>query len=202
VTDYIARLKVGSTELPIATHHLGCTVQVERHPSGRRKVRIQATGFYPPDLSAVTWTGAVTLSWRDLADADAAWSSLAILSAGLQQAQDLDGVTCQWSIEGWEASGLSALVTLGSTNYWAAVSVSPIGGVIQRKSNGAGVLLSAWGKSAVRIEGESGAAPSVVAGTLSVTSTLYTGSILVRGLTKSLDPLTGLVRWSIEGEQP
>lgn len=202
MTDYVSRLKVGSTELPIETHYLGCSVGVERHPSGRQRVSISARGQYAPDLSAVTWTSAVTVYWRDLDNADADWRSMAILSRGLQETQNLAAVDVAWSIEGWEASGLSATVTIGSTAYWAAVSVSPIGGVIQRKTNGAGTLLKAWGKTAVRISGEGGAAPSVTPGTLSITSTLYTGTILVRGISADLDPSTGLVRWSIEGEQP
>lgn len=186
---------------PAESTYLTLDVTEGRHASGRRTVEIRGTGLTAPDLSAVTWTGAVTFTWPIAQTLGA--KSLSVLSTGLQVQTSLsfEQHRVSWSLRGVEASGLAGLVTIGGTDYWAQVSRDPLGGTIQRKSDGSGTLLRAWSKSRVSITGEGGSAPSV-SGSVAIVSTLYTGNILVVGVSANLDPETGLVRWTVAGEQP
>jgi len=192
-----SRLTIGGVVLPAETH-LDLKITLGRQPSGRKTLALAATGWSVPALDAVAWSAPVTVTYADLASGGTA--SLAVLSAGVQRVDDLSGPTCQWSLSGVEATGLAAMVTIGGTAYWATVDRQPLGGIIQRKSNGAGVLLSAWGKTRVTITGEGGSAPSV-SGVVAISSTLFTGNLLVNGVGAKLDPETGLIAWTVAGEQ-
>jgi hypothetical protein len=106
-------------------------------------------------------------------------------------------------LEGVEASGLAGTVTIAGTAYWGVTEVELMGGYVQRASNGAGTLLSAWSKKRVRLSGEgAGTGPTQGAGTVSVTTPLYTGSLITLGVRRAWDPSTGLLTWSLEGEEP
>jgi len=193
-----SRLSVAGIALPAETH-LDLKVDLGRHASGRRTITISALGWAVPALDTVTWSAPVALVWADLATG--ATASLTVLSTGIQRSDDLSALTCTWTLKGVEASGLAAQVTIGGTNYWAKVSREPLGGLIQRKSDGAGTLLRAWAKSRVTITGEGGSAPAV-SGLVAIVSTIYTGNLLVPGTGASLDPETGLIAWTVAGEQP
>lgn len=194
-----SRLTIGGVAVPIAACH-SCRIVHGRNGNGRKTLRIDATGFYPPALDSINWTLPVTIVYEDLGT-DGSTGSLSVLSTGIQRTDDLAAVSCTWSIDGAEATGVAGVVTIGGTSYWATVDRQPIGGVIQRKSNGAGTLLSAWGKSRVTITGEGGSAPAV-SGVVAIVSTIYTGNILVAGVAAKLTPETGLISWTVAGEQP
>lgn len=195
-------LSVAGTELPIQTHHARCEVVDSRLPSGRRTLSIRAAGWYPPDLSAVTWTAAVSIGWRDLRAATPSWKTLSVLSSGPQITSDLLAPGCEWSLEGTEAPGGSVAITVGGVAYTGKQSVAPVGGLIQRRTSGAGSILRAWGKRRVRITGESATAPAISPGTVAVSGPVYTGNILCLGLAAEIDSETGLYSWTVEGEEP
>lgn len=195
-------LSVASVELPIETHHARCEVVDSRLANGRRTLSIRAGGWYPPDLSAVTWTAAVSIGWRDLRASTPTWKSLSVLSAGPRITSDLLAPGCEWELEGAEASAGSVLITVGGVAYTGRQAVSPIGGMIQRRTNGAGSIQRAFGKRRVRISAESAAAPSIAPGTVAVAGPVFTGNILCLGLTAEIDSETGLYSWTVEGEEP
>lgn len=195
-------LSVAGAELPLTTHHATCTIVEGRHASGRRTLSVSAAGWYPPALDSVAWsTTPITIGWRDLGASTPTWKSLSVWSRGPQITSDLVAPGASWTLEGVEAAGLSALVSVGGTSYWGRISVSPVGGVMQRKSSGAGVLLRAYAKRRVQIAGEGASAPAV-SGLVAISGTLYSGNILCSGVAAALDPATGLVSWTIDGEEP
>lgn len=198
----VPRLRIAGVALPIDTSHLGCAVQVSRDARGRRRIAISASGIQPPDVSAVAWSAPVLVEWRDLTSDTAAWSGLSVLSAGVQRTDDMMGVAVSWALSGVEADESASPVSIASAPYWGQVSADPIGGAIQRKTDGSGTLLRAWGKRRVSIRGESVTPPAVSPGSVSVVSARYSGSLLVTGISVADDPGTGLVQWTLVGEEP
>lgn len=196
-------LTIGGVSLPRDTHHLGCTVETGWNGSGQRTLRIQASGWHAPALSAVDWSAPVTVSWLDRRSGATTWRALTVDSRGPQITDDLGTLGASWSLEGTartsEAATAGGRVTINGTAYIASISVSPIGGVIQRKSNGAGVLMRAWGKHSVRISGR-GTAPSITPGAVTVVSAAWSGTILCTGLAADLDQETQALTWSVTGE--
>jgi len=180
----ISRLRIAGTELPIATHHLSCQVQVTRDALGRRTLSVSASGHAPPALTAVTWTSAVTVEWRDLESESAAWTALAILSAGWERTDDLSGITVAWSLKGVEASATASPVTLGGTHYWGTVQVSAPRALTRRQ---------------VQIKGEGVSAPTAAGGSVTVASGPFNGSLITLGVASQTDAATGLISWTLDG---
>lgn len=197
----VTRLRIASQDLPIETHYRACSVSMTRLQSGRREVTITASGQYAPDVSGIDWTAGVSVAWIDLSTGDT-WQSVTVLSTGIQVSADLAQLGVSWTLAGHEAPAGSVLVTIAGTAYLARMAVSPLGGIIQRRSNGAGALHRAWGKRAVSIHGESTTVPSVTSGTIAVSGPVYSGNILCRGVAAEADPQTGLYTWTVEGEEP
>lgn len=201
MTQPISRLRIAGAELPIETHHLSCSVRLTCDGRGRRKIEIAATGIQPPTLTGVGWTGAVVIEWRDITSAEGGWQSLSVLSPGPQLSTDMAAITVAWSLSGIEAAENGSAVMIGGTPYWARVETSPLGGVIQRKTNGSGTLLRAWDKLRVTLTGESVSAPSA-AGLVAIISPLYTGNLLCFGVSCAESADSGLTTWSLNGEEP
>lgn len=195
----MSSLTIGGVSVPLYAR-LAMEVAVTRHSSGRRSLSIRCRGQLAADLSAVPWTAGVAVAWVDhLGDS----GTMTILSAGPQISHDVAAAVSSWSLDGVEASGLAGTVTIAGTAYWGTTQVEPMGGTIQRASNGAGTLLSAWSKRRVLLRGEgAGTGPTQGAGTVAVTTPLYTGNLITLGVRRAWDPDTGLLAWSLEGEEP
>jgi hypothetical protein len=193
-------IQIGGVTVPWQCHCKGLSVDVERHASGRLRVSLKASGFYPPALSGVDWSAPVTITWADLGT-DGGYASLSVLSTGVQRSDDVLGVVAGWSLIGVAAGSHAGLATIGGSTYWCSVDARPLAGPIQRMSTGAGVLMRPWSKQAVTIRGETGGSAPAVSGAVAVTSEAFTGTLLTQGVAKSWDPETGLLTWTLEGEE-
>lgn len=192
-------LSIGGVTIALR-ERLRFDVEVKPHRSGRREISIQAEGSAPPDLSAVNFALPVVVAYTDhLGSA----KTITVLSEGPQRSDDIAGAWTSWSLTGVESLGGGGALTIGGTTYWGTVQVAYLGGTIQRMSDGSGVLLSAWSKRKVTLAGEGAASvPAVGAGTVAITSNLYTGDLVTLGVSRSWDPDTGLTSWTLEGEEP
>lgn len=184
-------------------------------PAGSVAVTIDGTDYLAklerapvdgvPGRNRVTITGSTPDAPVVTAGSVAIVSTLfsgSIIAQGVTAAQDPETGLIDWSLTGVETEAGSTLITIGGSDYWAKMGVSPIGGVIVRRTNGAGELQRAWGKRAVRISGESVTPPSITPGTVAVSGPVYAGDILCRGLSADVDSATGLYTWTVEGEEP
>lgn len=195
-------LTIGGVTLPHDTHHLACEVTTGYGTGGQRTLRISARGWHAPALSAVDFTGAVTVTWVDRRTGGTT-RSLSIRSPGPEITDDLGAMGAAWTLTGTsdsEPGSWAGRVTIGGTVYQAGIAVGPIGGTILRKTSGAGLLLRAWGKKAVRITGR-GTPPTVTPGTLAIVSTVWSGTILCTGVSTTVDAETGALTWSLDGEE-
>lgn len=193
-------LTIGGVTVPESCY-LQFAADISREGAGARTLTIRATGQTAPSLSSVDWAEPVTVSWP--APQTLSALSMTILAPdGISHASDLQfgRHRVSWSLTGVEVdSGASAIVTIGGVDYVASISVSPLGGRLQRKSNGAGLRLQAWAKRSIRIEGE-GDAPSVSPGSVSIASGAFTGTMLADGVSISLGR-DGKATWTLEGEE-
>lgn len=192
-------LTIGGVSIPQAAR-LKFDLELTPNASGRRELKIQAEGTAPPSLGTVNWAAPVTVAWTDHLGTG---YSITVLSAGVVRSDAISDAWTSWTLDGVESTGGGGTVTIAGTSYWASVEMSYLGGTVQRMSNGAGVLLSAWSKKKVTFSGESaGTVPAVGAGTVAVVSGLYTGNLVTLGVSRSWDPDTGLTSWTLEGEEP
>ena len=192
-------LSVGGVTLPATTYQSGLTITQGYEASGARTLSLSASGVALPAISGLDYSAPITVSWGGVLGG----GSLVISTPGPSIQQSPRDGTVSWSLSGSETTlgTTPGTVTVGGVAYSGSVSVAPIGGTIRRMSDGTGTLLRAWGKRAVQITGESAAPPSV-SGLISVTTSLYTGQILVRGVSATWDSSRAITSWTIDGEEP
>jgi hypothetical protein len=204
----LAGVSLGDSDLSVAgvaiarTACLDLAVEVAPDAAGVRTLRLRASGSTDPGLGSVDWAAAVTVAYPTGSGGSA---SITVLCPGLQREDDARSKRINWSIEGREtvAPSGAGTVTVAGTVYAGGAEAEYIGGTLQRASNGAGTLLSAWSKRRVRLTGTPAAtAPTAGAGTVAVTTAVYTGNLITLGVERSMDPDTGLYSWSLEGEEP
>ncbi|WP_295586571.1 hypothetical protein [uncultured Lamprocystis sp.] len=180
----------GSVLVTLGTTAYWATVQVQTTRSGTREVTLNGEGPTAPVISAGSVAVTSTL-----------YTGTLTVTATSVTSDPTTGLVA-WTVTGTDAAASVGAVTIGGTTYVASVAIEPLGGTIQIKSNGAATLLSSWSKRQVTISGTTASAPTVSPGVVAVTSALYSGNLLTLGVSRTLDPETGLVSWSIEGREP
>lgn len=203
----LAGVSLGTADLTVAgvsiarTACLDLAVDVAQDGTGRRTLRLRASGATDPGLGSVDWSEPVTVAYPTGAGGSA---SITVLSPGLQREDDARSKRINWSIEGTEAAptGGAGVVTVDGGEYPGAVEVEYLGGAIQRMSNGLAEVMYAWIKRRVRLTGEPHtSAPEVSPGVVTVASALYSGDLVTLGTRITVDPATGLKGWELEGEE-
>ena len=201
--DPSGSLSIGGVQLDLACWNLSASVT--RSTDGT--VKVAASGRQRPALDGIDWSETVAVIWNPTGDAGDVQTA-ALDNGALEIAYDLVAGSYTWTLAEKSASGSSAsesdlwaAVTIGGTGYDARVSREPLGGTIQRKTNGAGTLLSAWNKTKVTITGE-GPVPPVTAGSVAIASAVYTGSLLITGISSANQANSTALSWTLTGEAP
>lgn len=161
---------------------LGCQVSAGPTSTGPRRVRVQARGWEPPVLTGVDWSAPVILAWSTPHET----LSVTVQAAPPEFTYDAASGEYGWSLEGIETgtpTGVPGAVSIDGTTYWAAVQVSAPRARARRQ---------------VQIRGEGATAPAG-SGAVTVTTALFSGTLITLGASVSRDPLTGRVSWTLDG---
>lgn len=116
----VVDLTIAGIDIPNAEHASDLTVNIESDGGytyrvrgngsvimltgprfGKRKLSINAKGWYPPALDSVDWTQGITISYKDLALDDAS-STIIVRTPGPRYSYDIRRCATTWTLEGRE----------------------------------------------------------------------------------------------------